>query len=364
MNGNAKVIALSLLVVGATSCKPRTYGEAGVKEAQRFDEAGRSIVPGFSLRNLEQHFTKAGVPIPKYRADLVRLTLPGANIDPSSQNSLDVIFENLTLAQCQTLRSAYYRTDIACGENGIFPWDNRRYVYTIKDFLSPVMQATLKLTFKPEQKNNGNEPFTNEFGRQSRSVVTALEANCWSTAYEVSRQETRQYTVHVIQSEDADKIFKNPGYTKFVFSGDASGLQNAVQKGGLGRFGELLIVRNINGSNEGESSLAKGRIAHAAVFVDSDLLFERVGNAGHLPMRLARLKDVLASYPDSAFTYEIRQVLQPFPHVTQIPGLKTVNDSSSEGTYSRSTIGIKDFNLERISWEYRLPEEAFAPILK
>lgn len=226
--------------------------------------------------------------------------------------------------------------------------------YTLNDFLTPVMQATIGNAFHSAHVSKYRPLSPQEEAKWNISggryvVESEANTNCWATAYEVARATSGQapdFSAHTVNPKDADKIFTSAEYTLDRFGKRSHReIRAGLEKFGA-FFGDILIIRGPN-----------KEILHSAVFIDTGLLYEKVGNESGLPYRLVRWQDIAADYPEGS--YEVRTVKKPFPHVKQIPGVNLTSVASSEGSVFNTNIVVKDYRLTRGARGYSLPPGAF-----
>jgi len=225
--------------------------------------------------------------------------------------------------------------------------------YLLHDFLTPVMQATLGHAFHSAHVSQDRPMTPQEEAKWKISggryvVESEANTNCWATAYEVARATSGQapnFSAHTVNPIDADKIFTSAEYTLDRFGQRShSEIRAGLDKFGA-FFGDILIIRGPN-----------KEILHSAVFIDTGLLYEKVGNESGLPYRLVRWQDIVADYPQDS--YEVRTVKKPFPHIKDIPGVNLTPVASSEGSVFNTNIVVKEHSLTRGAGGYSLPPGA------
>jgi hypothetical protein len=360
-----------VFLIFLNSCKTRVYGPKD-SQSKEFDkmktQASRPL--DFELKNLTKVLPKL-----KYTAELEQFQYMG-EAEQKYPNTLlahvKIWFGQLSEFECNTLKKAYTvpwkpnLSGVDCAKEA----GNRNFF--LEDFLTPVMQATLRHHFRPENsvlRNSQLNPENSEdlarlkkYKHNTKNlspaciITKSLENNCWSTAYEAARftdGKNPNYSVHVIDPMDVDKIAKNDdknGYTELKLRQTAmpEGLKAASNVDIA--FGDLLILRDKNKPNV---------MLHAAMFIDKNLVFEKVGNACGFPIRLAQLSDSVSIYNNA--TLEIRSVKKDFPHPKDIPNRVIYYEGQEDsGTVREHQNAMKDFELvKQPGIGYRLPSEAY-----
>ena len=256
----------------------------------------------------------------------------------------------LTLEQCKKVASIY-ADSLKPGLSGVNCVDDaNKRAFFLEDFSTPVMQALYRTTFVSESE---------ELASSKGLKTTHLETNCVSTAFEVARREagsSPEYSVHLVDNGDADRIFKSETYTKLRTGPAASGdVKKALEKWGA-KFGDLLIIRDVD-------DYGNPTIAHAAVFVDGGLLFEKVTEVTGMPHRFITFDQIAKTHNGAKATFEVRSIVKDFPHIRSIPNVKLSGSYEAEGSKYSYSILIRDLKLTKAAGQkYALPLEAFKPL--
>jgi len=355
----------SLALVGLTlacSVTPKTT----TKEFKRFDDSNQQSVE-ISLPNLQRALKAAKLPAAKIVANQTLLATE-TNRD-SQRKHLSISLGTLIREQCEVARKVYadgWKDNLSGVDCNLA--DGKK-VFLIDDFLTPVMQATLRHTFIPE-KTESSRPLTQDERKQygisaggEMLVSKSAETNCWSTAYEVLRRTSGaspSYTIHNLLPQEVDLRFTDPQLTQTLLSGQsASQINNQFATRGV-VFGEFIIVRDKQMARE---TGAKSDIAHVTLLIDEGLVFERVGTDPVYPMRITTLEEVTADYPQASF--DLRRLIKDFPDPKTEDFSRSIKESM-EGVVYEVTIELKELKLNKSNLgRYALPESAFvAPTAK
>lgn len=305
------------------------------------------------LGNLSQKLEEMGLRI----AEIIASSELEGSPDEPDWGSLRIRFRTVSPAVCNLIRTTY-----ADGwKDGMSGTDcSRGGELELRDFLTPMMQATVWHSFAPEQEivetraatRTEFDQYVPDFWKQAGASAANTEfararvnhTNCWSTAFEAARRHPDQLTVHYMSPEQVEEIFSDPAHAK---NRSGTSMTAGALKAWLARwsaaFGDMLLVRR------------NGSLVHAAVFVDTGVLYEKTSVIQ--PYRLTSLDKVLATYEDAQFS--VYRTLKDFPHVAgRWP--KTVTMDYMERTIWKQEQVRREVMLEKDEQgHFRLPREAF-----
>jgi hypothetical protein len=190
-------------------------------------------------------------------------------------------FSSLSRRQFEHLKAAY-----GGGRSRLIYSPSR--TYSLSDFLPPFAKATLNTNFLPELVI-------------SSGSARVLTSNCWGTVYEFSRG-----------ADDAFSVFMSPSWANEVEEFVTNGAGNYPEVSGdidpntfTGHFGDILLIY-------------KGQtLAHAAVYIDRGLWFEKTGTTSNMAYRLTT--KVVEPYQEAEYRSTIIRLGHPTglrsPHV-------------------------------------------------
>jgi hypothetical protein len=334
------VFVMTQISLGCSGAIPSSPQEFEVPS-----ESGRAQVR-LALPRLETAIKEKGLPPLSIQAVQVSLQVDkvGASeaIDRAMGSHLQVTFFGMTKEHCEVASRVYAGgwgerlSSVDCSQaDGTRP-------FLLEDFLTPAMQATAGLGFRSELTSTirdltqeESERFRiSQGGRYESQVFT--DTNCWSAVYEVLRRSggsKPMFTLHIPPKTVVQKIMsEDASYSKLLSQ------QEPV------RFGDYLIVREADDTTQALSSSES--ISHAAVFIDEGIVFEKVGNSGFLPFRIATLRDSLAPYQSDRLVLEKRRLLKDLPDPEQL-NYERRTVESSEGTVYDTTQVLRSIHLVR-----------------
>lgn len=372
--------ALFVSVFVLAGCKTRSHNETKRPPGSRANE----FVQAPKDDSKKTPITNLDALLPKLKA---RGVAPLAAVWELFSNVQDVrqarhakvYFGPLTPKQCETLKETFVdswvkgssaidcnRVDLQPGEKfdenftKVADASGKPIHFLLDHFLTPVMQATLGYTFNEESEETTRTATDAEMKRFGLNpgdgpvmVVEGkyLDTNCWSTAYEVARQEKPDpaknnvvdFDVHVAPPDAVEAAFLNPDNSTDRTQGglSADAFKGWIDKWGV-NFGDMLLVR---GTSMADSDMGSSKMSllHAAVFVDNGLVYERVGNLPGLPFRLGDVMDTHAQYKDMEnVKFHILRMKNALPPVKDDKGL----DSSE---MAEGTIYVTDGRLESLA---------------
>jgi hypothetical protein len=350
-------LAVATLMMG---CKGTTDGR--VKEFKEFSESARQSVQ-IKLPNLQRAL--AAAKLPQVRISAVKYSLATDTYTEEQRTHLAISLGALSREQCEVARKVYadgWKANLS-GVDCSTADGQKKFI--LDDFLTPVMQATVRHTFIPE-KSESTRALTSEERKQygissggEAMIVKTAETNCWSTAYEILRRAggaNPVYTVHNLLPEEVDVRLTSAELTKPLMNKvSAAGLKSGLAATGI-LFGDFVIVRDRKKAMEIGT---KSDIQHVTVMIDEGLVFERVGTDQIFPMRIASIEDVISEYSSAEF--EVRRLLKDFPN-PQAENFSRYVKESSEGMVYEVTIELKDVALSKAgTGRYSLPQSAYSP---
>lgn len=206
----------------------------------------------------------------------------------------EISFHGLTDAESAALRELYSgyslrKSQVAAG----------RAVYTLTDFLPPVVQALEGHTFRVE-KELLEGPAAVEFGARIRWLHTSL--NCWSTAWEIARLAK---TPAGGGADDAFSLFGISGpeilprlredRTTTHIQGARTELPEELaplywpERNAKLQTGDLLLISHLE-------SDGREMLEHVATFVDHDIYFEKTALNDDAPLRIVKFSDMIERF--------------------------------------------------------------------
>ena len=301
------------------------------------------------LTNLKQALQKnPGVKKINYASVVENLESNKAFIADEMKSNIKVWFGKLDKEQCELVKRTYADS----WESGLSGVDcakdaNKRNFY-LQDFLSPAMQANLRVAFHAETDSQFRDLTESEKIEYDIRIGVAIElktldTNCWSTTFEVLRRSETQYTVHNYSPVKVESFFKNNLQSRTNSTMKSSALKSWVNQWGTS-FGQVLLVRDT--IIDPGTNVPTYEMVHSAVFVDKNLVFERFMNGA--PARLVTLEQLLATYPNADF--EVYKAPNKFPHV-KTTGFN-VGEPLTEiqlGEVYKTTLLTRDYKLQKDS---------------
>lgn len=351
---------ITTLAATALSAGCNLTTKSRAKEFKEFPEQSRQIVQ-IKLPNLQRAL--AAAKLSQVQVSAIKHTLATDTYTDTQRTHLAISLGALSKEQCEVARKVY-----ADGwKNNLSGVDcttaNGQKNFLLDEFLTPVMQATVRHTFIPERTESTRELTAEErkqFGISLGGEVLiskTAETNCWSTAYEVLRRASGSnptYTIHNLLPEEVDLRLTNTQLTQaLVTNVRGAELKAKLTSSGVS-FGDFVIVRDQQKAREIGS---KSNIQHVTVLIDEGLVFERVGTDSVFPMRIATLDDVISDYASASF--DARRLVKDFPDPQKENFSRYVKESS-EGMVYEVTIDLKDVVLSKSkNGRYTLPESAY-----
>jgi hypothetical protein len=274
----ALLVALPLIF----SCKPRTYNSGG--STQSLNSMCRlysNPVSDFKLGFAE----KNGITNYKVFRDIVN---KDESVDETRRYVVRVVFHGLTEPQYKLLMGHY-------GGQGFVAYDPNR-CFELTDFLPPKMQAYvdrwLVTSVSPDSRipSDWQSPYL-----LSEVVDSGVTMNCWTTAYEMLREWGKPWAqtqgkLAYFGPEDAEKLMTKNSRAIALQQPLARSAWNEakIAERNAGRLpGDLLHIR---------TQFSFIGPAHAALWIDDDLYFEKTNSSSDDPIRLAFYADVIRPY--------------------------------------------------------------------
>jgi len=195
---------------------------------------------------------------------------------------LDVRFARLSQAQFEVVHAFF-------GGHSKVAFDAAK-TYELSDFLHPAMQAVVNQTYTTSSFSGsdlwehapdalaGDETFE----ALAKNGV-AIEANCYNTTSELLRMlrpgstETH-YNLYIPSRETAQGWFSDAAYSKPIAEADLA-------------FGDVLVVME---KQDGMGGMPY--VAHTALAISKELVFEKSNGSADDPFRIALRKDVVKMY--------------------------------------------------------------------
>lgn len=305
------LLSAALLVTLAIGCRNRTYN-AGSESIQGMTVTASQEISfklGFAQKNGIVH---------KAYKDIVN---PNAYTE-RLKGVIRIEFPSLTKEQYDLLMAHY-------GGQNLVPWQpNRAKPYQLVDFLPPKIQALVNRWLYPAGEPEPRIPqgWRNPYTGYDVPVVS-IDMNCWTTAYEVLRDWGKPFDQLIgrfafIGGAEALETFSSPKHHSRKTSLPHAVIMgnDPVARNRDRQVGDLLIIRT--------KASSMYSIAHAAIWIDDDLYFEKTNSGSDEPMRLALWDDVVSSYkvqddPDLPMEmdfYTIKGAAEPLPPQSAFTG--------------------------------------------
>lgn len=274
--------------------------------------------------------------------------------------SLRVVFGRLTEAQCNKVRKIYADS----WQDGLSGVDCAKAAgrnFELVDFLTPAMQATSQLAFESEQTRTQRPLSAEERAFLQDAVLQSgygaldpdaafrvnrvLAANCWGTAFEILRRSSTAFSVFYEGGGDAiDKYFSDNTSLIAERRLDVPFSQELV---GRFAFGDVILF------HAAEDGLK--RLMHAAVLVDENLLFEKIGAGFEDVYRLAAY-DPFAVQTRRPGWETVRRAREVFPHILSSGVPMRFSYDTPSGRYV-TEMPVRDYTLTKSeSGRYALRE--------
>lgn len=200
---------------------------------------------------------------------------------------LEVRLGPLTEPQFKAMKTAYPHSSIAYKEG---------QAYHLIDFMPPVIQALNGKTFEPIDYISSvldfpEGTFDEEDAWTFRNGLSTF-ANCWNTSIEFLRQkavnfapESLDYLIYWPGRYEANEVLRDPQWSEEV-------LEKDIQPGDV-----LLVL--VDGGPDGpimNSTIDGLSLAHTAIVISKDLLYEKTDSSVSDAYRLSLKKDVIKKY--------------------------------------------------------------------
>jgi hypothetical protein len=277
---NRSHLAIALTVPMLFACKPRTYN-ANTKSLVPMTVSSATEYSGFRLGYAES------IGLKSYKV-VRELVSSDTSVSEDRRSVVRIKLGKVTEEQYKLLMDHY-------GGQGFVPYNSARE-YELQDFLPPKVQALLYRWLVPTYEVDSRIPIA--WGspyHPDEPVSTGVSMNCWTTAYEVVRDWSKPW--NDTQGKLAyfgSKIAENMLWTN----------KTAIVKNDLldrsAWAPEKVSERNA-GRQPGDVLYIKTQYsyfgpAHAAVWIDDDLYFEKTNSSSDDPIRLAHYSDVINAY--------------------------------------------------------------------
>jgi hypothetical protein len=247
---NATLILTMFLAIGCRPPNTKTVrSDSAAKEFVPFQESKvvETLKPEDPLSHIKTIDDISSVPKISYDVRRISSTsMVGGT--KAFMTSLEIIFPNLTPAQCLAVRHAYRDlSKITCQRTG---------KYNLADFMPPSIQALNTSNFRDEI-----------------SAKNQIQANCWSTAFEILRLDRRTYLLTLMEPKPVQETIVKNSQQKIM--GDATQAQQWIEKEGEFLDAILVEASKTDVRNE-DQGIFVGSLLHAAVLIDKNgLIFEK-----------------------------------------------------------------------------------------
>lgn len=230
---------------------------------------------------------------------------------PGFALSLDAEFGALDRSTFISLQNAF----CAWSETKSRVWWQEGRMYTLLDFLPPLMQAASGLQFRSSRTVQRGLPSflggPDDRAKKYNEQEVLLTSNCWGFAWEVLFQadnaDTSAMTVSTADPSSAWRAFTGPGFDriqstltqpKLLTNRD---IRNKKLQGG----DVLLLWHQIASDNSNRVYLD-----HVATLIDDDVYYEKSGSGDKVPFRVNTWEGLTANFPPTVFNWEWRRLVR------------------------------------------------------
>ncbi len=204
--------------------------------------------------------------------------------DPSDllKSYMKVSFGRISEAQFAQLKSTYF-------DNTQLSYSSTRN-YELVDFMPPQIQAMDGFRFASERVIS-DIPYY-DATREKKFYTYSTLSNCWNTAYEILRGDSKKTSLFYVNGGAAQGFFTDDSYSRKL---KVMPLNPSWQDAGKDRneglkpFDILLVY----GNSFGASSPS---LQHVAVFIDDDFYFEKTGPDSTLNYRFTTFDTIAGVY--------------------------------------------------------------------
>lgn len=230
------------------------------------------VSPQFQVIHRGQFVQIAGLPF-----EVIKEKVIGSENADLIQTRL--VAGHLKKSQYDRLRSLFSSVEVAA-------YDPRKK-YEATDFLSPFVRALNGKQFtQSKTKSLEIELWLKQQGEEvdqtNKSIFTFT--NCWTTALEFIRNESKVLNIYYPSQESAAKVFNNTHYFKKVIPSQL-------------KYGDIVFISAEN-PRTGEA-----QAHHAAIYIHSNYFFEKTGSYSEHLYRLIHLNQLSQNYSKDNYNW-------------------------------------------------------------
>jgi hypothetical protein len=261
--------------------------------------------------------------------------------DDSSAPSIRIELQKLTKQTCHLVAKVYadgWQSGLSgskCDDPAFLAQE-----HTLKDFLTPAMQVGLgdlgigsnfwsDINILEERDATPQEILTHlaphqisvtgtkrDFSKAQFRTATWSNTNCWSTAFEVLRRSQETLDIMRIESKTLEGALLDSTVARSRSTGKVANISDWL-KSYSAAFGDVLLVYD----------KISGGLTHAAVFVDSTLLFQK--SSASVGFQLVTLDSMGYSAPE--YTFEVYRTHKPLPSIADVPNERQFDVTFNDG---------------------------------
>jgi hypothetical protein len=365
-------VGLCAALAGLSSAcvKKNQEPKGAVKEFEFFGKnvTERKFLPELRLAALEDIVAPAKDADDKSNGTYVAMEEILANdFDIEMRKHVEVTFNAIDKATFEKIRAAYAFGGIASpiiwrpDKSGTAPAGR----YSLTDFLPPIMQATMKHTFRTEISRNSEKKETINGRPKSVYQTFMTQTNCWGTAYEITRRPARKvaadgsvtYEYQVFQMNDkvADRLLNAAEASTLVADLKGKDEQTILQA-----MNDVKIGDFVNFYRKTPDGSPDGPLMHVVIAIDKGLFFERTGPDKAYVMRLVTPQNLTKGYTVARAVTKITRPATAFKPILEVESelsQRTVMD----GTTSEQIFTLKSYDLveDATTGRVTLPPDAY-----
>lgn len=235
---------------------------------------------------------------------------------PFDRFSYTVTFGPLTIKQFAYLKQTYGGWSRATSAVTYNPGQT----YTLQDFLPPLMQATMDLSFVSQNYVAKLPRLAFPEDNMSSDKETSLStiANCWGETYEVIRSalngKNQSFQIFYAPYKAIKDFLTESSYSNVVqeFSTDASHFADEKRRNQGLQPGDVLII-------------GQRWLMHTAIFIDNDLFFEKSGSGDKTLYRLVPYNTLKTVWDPTLYGWSYRRFgKKPLPEPSKLFSLQTL----------------------------------------
>jgi hypothetical protein len=277
---NSSRLAIALTVPMLFACKPRSYN------SQTNSLVPMTVSGSADLSNFRLGYADS-IGLKSYKV-VREIVSSDTSVGEDRRNVIRIKLGRVTEEQYKRLMDHY-------GGQGFVPYNSARE-YELQDFLPPKVQALLYRWLVPTHEVDSRIPTAwGDPYYPGEPVSSGVSMNCWTTAYEVVRDwgkpwnSTQGKLAYFGTKIAEDMLWKNTAAIEKndVLARSAWAPEKVAERNAGRQPGDVLYIKT-KYSNFGP--------AHAAVWIDDDLYFEKTNSSSDDPIRLAHYSDVVSAY--------------------------------------------------------------------